>query len=376
MRRFVPVIILMFLLATIAGVIYGFVRVKQKREAEVTEFSLCETRFNEGQYQSAAQLLETFLKDYPKSEKSADAYYCLAMSREKLGDRSPAMAAWSKLVEDYAKSPKLAEAYYYMGSGHQNLGQYDKAMENYKIVVDRYPNVPVAAGAWYGIGQISEAEGQDSAAAAAYRNLLEKHPESQFIADAERRLGSMNLRKFLQEKITTYEVKRGDSLEKIAAKFRITSGLVMRLNGLSNDMLQSRQVLKVINPNFNILVDLSNCKLSLRSGDMVIKRYPVAIGKAETATPTGNFKVTDKLPNPVWYSTSPSGAKEAIPAGDPRNELGTRWIGFKPAYGIHGTIDPGSIGKAMSKGCVRMHNEDVEELYDLLAIGTPVEIAP
>ena len=84
--------------------------------------------------------------------------------------------------------------------------------------------------------------------------------------------------------------------------------------------------------------------------------------------------MTEKLPNPVWYKTTSSGAKETIPPGDPKNELGTRWIGFKPAYGIHGTIDPKSIGKAMSNGCVRMHNEDVEELYDLVVVGTPVKI--
>jgi lipoprotein-anchoring transpeptidase ErfK/SrfK len=82
------------------------------------------------------------------------------------------------------------------------------------------------------------------------------------------------------------------------------------------------------------------------------------------------------LPDPVWYSTLDSGAKEKIQPGDPRNELGTRWIGFKPAYGIHGTIDPKSIGQAMGKGCVRMNNEDVEELYDLLVVGTPIKIVP
>ena len=68
-----------------------------------------------------------------------------------------------------------------------------------------------------------------------------------------------------------------------------------------------------------------------------------------------------------------------IPPGDPRNELGTRWIGFEPtngSYGIHGTIAPESIGKAVGNGCVRMLNEDVEELYDLVVAETPVEVIP
>lgn len=376
MKRFVPLIVLIFLLAIVAGIVFGFMRGKQKREAELNEFYLCETRFNEEQYASAAQLLETFLQAHPRSKKAEDAYYYLAMSHEHPGDHSLAAAAWSKIVERYPESSRLAEAYYHLGNGYRSLEQYDKAMENYKMVVDRYPNMPVAAGAWYGIGRIYEAKGQSSPAVSAYRNVLEKGPGAEFATDAERRLGNINLKEFFARRATTYEVKRGDSLVKIAAKFRITPERIMALNGLTSHMLQRGQVLRVVRGDFNILVDLSKHKLFFRSGDSVIKRYDIAIGKDETPTPPGDFKVTDKLPNPVWYSTLPSGAKEVIPPDDPRNELGTRWIGFKPAYGIHGTIDPESIGKAMSNGCVRMHNEDVEELYDLVVAGTPVKIIP
>jgi lipoprotein-anchoring transpeptidase ErfK/SrfK len=374
MKRFVPIVILIFLLAIAGGVIFGFIRGKQRRDAEMTEFYLCETRFNEEQYQKAVQLLEAFLQEHPKSEKAADAYYYLAIAREKLGDGSRAMAAWSKIIESYPKSPNRAEAYYHLGVGYQDLDQYDKAMDNYKIVVNRFGNLPMAAGAWHGMGRIYEMKGQEPEAVDAYRNAVEKYPDTEFSAGAERRWGDINLRWFLRDNTTSYEVKSGDSLVTIAAKFHITPELIMRLNNLRTNVLQSGQILKVIKSDFNILVDLSSRKLSLRAGDTVIKTHPITIGKDETPTPVGDFKVTDKLPNPVWYSTAPSGAKLVIPAGDPRNELGTRWIGFKPAYGIHGTIDPESIGKAMSKGCVRMHNQDVEELYDLVTVGTPVKI--
>lgn len=374
MKRFVPLIILLLLLAVGGGVFYGFVRGKQKRDAEMNEFYLCETRFEEGQYESAARLLETFLQVHPKSEKAEDAYYYLAVARESLGDRSLAMAAWGKIIEDYPESSRFALAHYHLGVGYRNLNQHDRAMENYKVVVDRYSNMPEAAGAWYGMGRIYEAENQDSAAVGAYKNALEKDASAEFAADAERRWGNINLRKFFEKKATAYEVKRGDSLVKISAKFGITPEILMKINGFTSHMLQSGQILKTVNPNFNMLVDLSKYRLFLKSGDTVIKRYPVGIGKPNTPTPLGDFKVTDKLPNPVWYSTLPSGAKEAIQPGDPRNELGTRWIGFKPAYGIHGTIAPESMGKAMSKGCVRMLNEDVEELYDLVAVKTPVKI--
>jgi lipoprotein-anchoring transpeptidase ErfK/SrfK len=70
-----------------------------------------------------------------------------------------------------------------------------------------------------------------------------------------------------------------------------------------------------------------------------------------------------------------------VPAGDPRNELGTRWMAIKPLtpgigpdYGIHGTIDPSTIGWESSNGCPRMYPKEAEELYMLIPIGTPVVI--
>ena len=374
MRRLAPIIILVFLLAVGAGVIYGFVRAKQNHDAEMTEFYLCETNYNDGQYQNAVQLLKTFIEAHPKSEKAADAHYYLASSLEKLGDHTQAMVEWNKLLENYPTSPNRAEAYYYLGVGYQDQNQYAKALENYKTVVNRFGNMPIAAGAWYGMGRIYEIQGQEPEAINAYQSLLEKHPGTEFAADAEQRQGAINLKRFLRENTTPYQVKRGDSLVKIAAKFGVTPELLKRINGLTSNMLQTGQVLRVVDPDFNILVDMSNRRLSLRSGNKVVKKYVIGIGKDETPTPPGDYKVTDKLPNPVWYCTLPSGAKEAIQPGDPRNELGTRWIGFKPAYGIHGTIEPESIGKAVSNGCVRMNNEDVEELYDLVGAGTPVRI--
>jgi len=374
MKRFAPLVVLVVMLVIAAVVVIGIVRAKQKHEAEMSEFDLCEQRFKEENYQEAGRLLDTFIQEHPKSEKAADAYYYLAMSREKLGDRAQAMTAWRKIIEDYPKSANLGEAYYYLGFGYQELGQHDEAMENYKTVLETFPGTPPEAGALYGMGVIYETKGQDSDAVDAYRSLVEKHPDAEFVVDAERGWGGINLKHFLEENATTYKIQRGDSLIRIAARFGITPEIIKRLNALSGNMLQPGEVIKVIKPEFNMLVDISSNRLSLMVGDKVIKKYPIASGKQETPTPLGDFKVTEKLPNPVWYSTTPSGAKEAIPAGDTRNELGTRWIGFKPAYGIHGTIDPDSIGKAMSKGCVRMHNQDVEELYDLVAVGVPVTI--
>ena len=93
------------------------------------------------------------------------------------------------------------------------------------------------------------------------------------------------------------------------------------------------------------------------------------IGK-ENRTPAGNFLITEKLVDPAW---TPPG--KYIPSGDPENVLGTRWLKLTPTngtdpslegYGIHGTTEPETVGTSCSAGCVRLRNEDVEELYDFI----------
>jgi lipoprotein-anchoring transpeptidase ErfK/SrfK len=80
--------------------------------------------------------------------------------------------------------------------------------------------------------------------------------------------------------------------------------------------------------------------------------------------------VANRIIDPPWYSQ-----EGLIPPDDPRNILGSRWLGFDlPGYGIHGTTDPASIGKPVTQGCVRLANADVEELFILLPEGTPVTI--
>ena len=120
-----------------------------------------------------------------------------------------------------------------------------------------------------------------------------------------------------------------------------------------------------------IVINIPSTTLYLYQGDELIKEYRITVGRIDAPTPLGNFKVINKMINPTWY---PPDGKDPIPPG-PENELGTRWIGIdKPHFGIHGTLKPQEIGKATSDGCVRLKNEDIEELYPLFSLKTPVEI--
>ncbi len=119
-----------------------------------------------------------------------------------------------------------------------------------------------------------------------------------------------------------------------------------------------------------IVVSIPDRKLVLFEGNRVLKVYDVAVGKPSTPSPSGDFRVMNRIPNPTYFGTG------KVIAPGKANPLGTRWIGLSAkGYGIHGTNEPRSIGKAASHGCIRMRQRDLEELFDLVQVGIPVELA-
>ena len=118
-----------------------------------------------------------------------------------------------------------------------------------------------------------------------------------------------------------------------------------------------------------IVVSLEDRKLALVEDGQVRKIYKVAVGKPSTPSPTGTYTIERRVANPVYQHD-----RKTVQPG-PGNPVGTRWIGLNiRGYGIHGTNAPKSIGKAASHGCIRMSKADLEELYDLVAVGDTVEL--
>ncbi len=169
--------------------------------------------------------------------------------------------------------------------------------------------------------------------------------------------------------IVTYQVQSGDNLTRIAKTHKTTVELIQRLNGLSSDRIMPGMKLKVPDYAFSVVVDKSQNTLILKGGEEVLKSYSVSTG-TNNSTPAGVFKVTDKLLNPTWYK-----AGAVVPPDSADNVLGTRWIGInQKGYGIHGTTEPDKLGQQVTAGCVRMKNEEVEELYAFLTPGSEVTI--
>lgn len=181
---------------------------------------------------------------------------------------------------------------------------------------------------------------------------------------------------FSQEKTSDCEfviVAPGDALEKIARKCKSAVGLIRRVNGVQGDRIFPGDRLKVFQGPPELLVRKSDFTLTYLLRGRFVKQWTVGIGKFDK-TPEGSFAIATKKEKPDWTFRG-----EVIPFGDARNILGTRWLGFAPTaehkgYGIHGSANGEGVGAESSNGCIRMRNEEVEELFDLVPYGTPATI--
>jgi lipoprotein-anchoring transpeptidase ErfK/SrfK len=181
----------------------------------------------------------------------------------------------------------------------------------------------------------------------------------------------------------SFTVPPGGVLAKIAKRFDITPELLLRINGMSDaKRLQAGKSIKIVKGPLHAVVDKSDFTLDVYfgapggPGSIYLTTYRVGLGK-DSSTPTGKWRVKPggKVKNPVYYSPRGEGV---IAADDPKNPLGEYWLALegtegdavnKQSYGIHGTIEPQSIGTMASMGCIRLKNEDVERVYELLVDG-------
>lgn len=115
---------------------------------------------------------------------------------------------------------------------------------------------------------------------------------------------------------------------------------------------------RVFRVQYRITIKPDERRLYLIRDNKIFKSYPIAVGKPSSPTPRGTFRIENAAVNP----------------GGP---FGVRWLGLDAPYGdygIHGTNNPSSIGKAVSNGCIRMHNRDILDLVKYVWVGTVVKI--
>jgi hypothetical protein len=167
-----------------------------------------------------------------------------------------------------------------------------------------------------------------------------------------------------------YEVQAGERLEDIAERYNVPWRLLAKINGIDDPQsLRPGERLKMLRGPFNATISLEKRQLTLMLADgSYAGRFAIGLGGEHPAR-EGVYAVSDKVINPVYH-----GRDRAIAADDPNNPLGERWIGLGPDMGIHGTNRPENIGRTDLPGSISLSPRDVEDVYDILGVGSKVTI--
>ena len=177
-----------------------------------------------------------------------------------------------------------------------------------------------------------------------------------------------------------YVVQPGDSLVAIRKKviaerpnLNLCTGLIQRANQLRDgNSIYPNQKLRIPLDPVHTLVSLKARFLLYYHGEEVVAAWPVTIGREDRTVP-GEYTAGEKQEEPMWFRQG-----DPVPFGEPDNPLGTRWIAWNGSNGLgfHGTWEPETIGQAASDGCIRMRNEDVEVLFEVLPRGSRIVVLP
>lgn len=338
--------------------------------------------FDAGNLEEARSKLLPIVEGVQNSALTPQALLLLAQVEEKGGNTEKSLACLKEAATAFPDSPYRAQAEVAYAQALEREGRMEDALVMYTSL-NETAAPEVRAPALCGLARAAEKAGDLEKARSLYREAAgDAAWNSPAWDEAATGLGRVNVELIFSKSPTSdskvYVVERGDNLTNIGMKLNTTQGLLMRANGLSKETtLNVGDRLKYTPKDFRIVIERSTCRLFLLDSDGLFKRYTVGLGRPGHETTLGEFRIGNKQIDPTWYKPNAG----PIPPGDPRNELGSRWMPLVPEreelptdLGIHGTVSPETIGKHSSSGCARMHNAEVEELYDLVVRSTPVEI--
>ena len=175
-------------------------------------------------------------------------------------------------------------------------------------------------------------------------------------------------------------VRKGDSLLKLALKYKTTVDAIRLSNALKSDVVKLGQKLTIYPGPWEIIISKKSRQLILRHGTTkeFFLIFDVGIGRMDS-TPKATFKVSGRIRHPQWRTSD----GRIYPYGSPENQLGKYFIKLAPTgdssptlvgYGIHGTPDESSVQRSLSRGCVRMRNAEIERLFTVVPYNTAVII--
>jgi lipoprotein-anchoring transpeptidase ErfK/SrfK len=331
----------------------------------------CMTFDDTGDAATALPVFEKAVTVYADTPAYAAALYRLAQCEAQLNDVTP--ARWEEVLRVNTAHMARCEARY-----HLALANSDRATAMELFVRD-FPASDYARALLVELGDRGLADKDVMRTWEAWQTLVDHHYDSAEAQQVRDRLGALQMQLLCSPRPLPFtlhhQVAPGENLTLIARKYGTTTESLQRINRMSSDAIRPGTRLKVDQSRYILVVDVSDhevtlARLTAEGQTNFVKAYAVGTGRDDN-TPHGVFRITDRLKKPTWYKPG----SEPMPYGSPDNLLGTRWLGIDcPGFGLHGTWEPETIGKASSAGCIRLLNEDVEEVYDLVPLGTPVLI--
>ena len=367
--------IVLFLVIVILGSLGTAVYMFQTRKLSAVQWDkvhIAEAMIDAKDYDNAVKTLLPAVQVGKRFDGASRAIYDLARAYEGTGS-GEALVLWERLVREFPTGEYTDVARLHIAEGL--ISKNPQQARTMYQEMEKSPKDEIRARATLGVARTFEAENKLDEAGKLYKQILDATADLSVQAPAKDFLSKIHSQLLwspaLDEFCQLYEVERGDSPAKIGQKFKTTAWFVDEANRLEGRPLRLGRKIKVPKEPFWIVVDKGSCRLNLltESGKF-IKWYLVGIGEQSYKTPAGEYSITTKEIDPTWFRTTGG----IIPPGADNNALGTRWMGYARGLGIHGTNAPETIGFRKSAGCIRMYNQEVEELYKLVTYGTRVTI--
>jgi LysM repeat protein len=330
--------------------------------------------YDKGDYDAAIAILSERVKT--KGDTTPEDLHYLGLAWRAKKDNAKARKAWTRLQEEFSSSPFYGDACYGLAELSREAGQKEGQMVWLEKAATKSINSQGGTRAALCLGKLYLEAGNKCKARVAYSRALPVANDTEKV-EIKKILAKLNEEVIFSPvpnaQAPVYCVKAGDSLGRIARRFGTTIGMIKSVNKLRDNTIFPGDRLKIVKGTVHLEAYKSLFLLSLYIDGVWIKDYPIGIGSNDK-TPEGVFVIETKIVNPPWHFRG-----KVYPPGDSQNVLGSRWMGFKRktglfGFGIHGTVDPASVPGAVSRGCLRMLNPEVEEIFEIVPRGTKIVI--
>lgn len=378
-RKFTWFLILLGLVVLSMVIAYGWTQWRAYQAQQARQAA--QTALEGGQPEQAEQILSNLLADQSAPQPwTPQALQLRLQALQAIGDSGALQSVARRMLDPdhpwyQADGPLWAKARAILGEAALAAGNIEEASRYFQPLLDLAKDRPAQQRAMLGVARIEMAQGELTAAQQRLRQLHQYlAPACELRPAVEHALGLVNTRLLAHgEHVAIHTVERGETIAGIAKRYDISPDLLLRINQIQDPRrLSIGRRLRIPDLDFSIVVDKTRNTLTLYNKGAFFKKYRIRTGQSEYMTPNGEFKIRNKVKNPSW--TDPRTLK-SYPPNHEDNALGARWLGFNQSgLGIHEATDPQTIGHYASQGCVGMFEEDVKELYDLVSLGTPVQI--